>query len=130
MGEASETLNKGFPRGNCQTNTDFKMRLLPNDTSRRMVQGQNVRAKVNKTKAVLPIGRTARLACQIEAMRSDCCKAAEVLANQKTLNEDELDECARLDDALAKAHALLKATLAGIIMSRLKRRSRASSSES
>jgi hypothetical protein len=85
--------------------------------------------KVNaKTKAVLPIGRTARIACQIEAMRADCCKAAATLSDQVPLNEAELEECARLDDALAKAQHLLKATVARIIMSRLKRRSRAGNS--
>ena len=83
----------------------------------------------NKTKAMLPIGRTARLACQIDAMRAGCCKAAEILSNRKPLDESELEECARLDDALAEAQRLLKSTVGGIIMSRLKRRSRAKSPE-
>jgi hypothetical protein len=72
----------------------------------------------------LPIGRTARIACQIEAMRADCCKAAQILTGRKTLDESELEECARLDDALAEAQMLLKAAVARIILSRLKRRSR------
>lgn len=82
--------------------------------------------RATKRKAVLPIGRTARLACQIEAMRSECCKAANVLVEQTPLNEEELEECARLDEALAAAHRLLKSTVAQIIMSRLKRRSQTS----
>ncbi|HYG22656.1 MAG TPA: hypothetical protein VEH04_07740 [Verrucomicrobiae bacterium] len=88
-----------------------------------------MRAKANKHKAVLPIGRTARLACEIEALRADCCKAACLLAQGETQDESELEECARLDDALAEAHALLKSTLTQVIMSRLKRRSRAGTSE-
>jgi hypothetical protein len=88
-----------------------------------------VRAKANKTKAVLPIGRTARLACEIETLRGECCKAAALLAQQCPPDESELEECAELDDALAQAHALLKSTLTRVIMSRLKRRSRANSSE-
>lgn len=93
------------------------------------MQSQGVRSKARKTKVVLPIGRTARLACQIDAMRAECCKAAQTLAEEKVINELELEECARLDDALAQAHNLLKRTVARIIMSRLRRRSRAGSSE-
>jgi hypothetical protein len=86
--------------------------------------------KVNaKTKPVLPIGRAARIACQIDSMRGDCCIAAAILSNQKPLDESELEECARLDDALAQAQRLLKATVSRIIMTRLKRRSRAGNSE-
>jgi len=84
-----------------------------------------VNARSNKTKAaVLPIGRAAQIACQIETMRADCCKAANILSNQKPLDEQELEECARLDDALAQAQRLLKASVSRIIMSRLRRRSR------
>ena len=88
-----------------------------------------MKVNANNTKAILPIGRTARLACQLEALRADCCKAAAIVSNQQPLNELELEECARLDDALAKAQHLLKSTVARIIMSRLKRRSRAGNSE-
>ena len=77
-----------------------------------------------KTKAILPIGRTAQLAFQIEALRAECCAAAQILANEKTLNEPELEECARIDDALAKAQRLLKSTVADVMICRLKRRSR------
>ena len=105
------------------------MGLPPNDGDAGSIQGDGVRSKTKKTKVVLPIGRTARLACQIDAMRAECCKAAETLAGEQVLNETELEECARLDDALAQAHNLLKRTVARIIMSRLRRRSRAGNSE-
>ena len=64
------------------------------------------------------------LAMQIEDLRKECCEAAQVLTSQKRLDEEELDECARLDDALAEAHRVLKSAAAGVTLSRLRRRSR------
>jgi hypothetical protein len=58
-------------------------------------------------------------------MRAACSKAAQVLMSKKPLNEAELEECARLDDALAQAHRLLKATVRSVMISRLSRKSRA-----
>ncbi|HHY84928.1 MAG TPA: hypothetical protein GYA07_05270 [Verrucomicrobia bacterium] len=82
----------------------------------------NLKARSNKP--VLPIGRTARIACQLEALRAECCKAGFILAQQKPLNEPELEDCARLDDALAEAHRLLRSIVGRIIISRLRRRTR------
>jgi hypothetical protein len=82
-----------------------------------------VRSK--KHRAVLPIGRTARIAYEIDAMRAACSKAAKVLVATKPLDEAELEECARLDEALDRAHRLLKATVRDVMISRLGRRSRA-----
>lgn len=82
-----------------------------------------MRAKKNKVK--LPIGRTARLAMLIETMRCECCAAAARLMKQKHPDLDELEECARLDDALAQAHRLLKSTIRRVTLARLKRRSQA-----
>jgi hypothetical protein len=82
-----------------------------------------VSVNAKKTKVVLPIGRTARIACQLEVLRTECCRAAEVLVNERALDEYELEECARLDDALAQAQRQLKGTVARIILSRLRRRS-------
>lgn len=84
------------------------------------------RVRVNKNKVFLPIGRAAQVAFQIEALRAECCAAAHLLVNQKPINEAELEECARLDDALAKAQRELKATVAGVMISRLRRRSQMS----
>jgi|SRR5215469_3296946 len=80
--------------------------------------------RVNRNKVFIPIGRAAQVAFQIEALRAECCAAAHLLVNQKPLNEAELEECARLDDALADAQRILKSTVAGVMISRLKRRSR------
>jgi hypothetical protein len=78
---------------------------------------------LNKSKVILPIGRVAQVAFQIEAMRAECCAAAHLLVNENVPNEAELEECARLDDALAEAQRLLKTTVANVMIARLKRRS-------
>jgi len=79
--------------------------------------------KSRKQKISLPIGRTALLAFQINSLRDECCEAAEKFLRQQPVNEAELDECARLDDALADAQRVLKAAVGRIAFSRLKRRS-------
>jgi hypothetical protein len=79
--------------------------------------------KKKKQKISLPIGRAALLAFQMNSLRDECCEAAEKMLQQKPVNEAELDECARLDDALAAAQQVLKAAVGRIAFSRLKRRS-------
>jgi hypothetical protein len=81
--------------------------------------------KTKKTKISLPIGRAGLLAFQINSLRDECCEAAEKLLRQKVLNEPELEEAARLDDALAEAQKILKSAVASIAYSRLIRRSHA-----
>jgi hypothetical protein len=81
--------------------------------------------KNKKTKISLPIGRTALLAFQINSLRDECCGAAERILRQRPVNEAELDECARLEDALADAQRILKSAVARIAFSRLRRRSQA-----
>jgi hypothetical protein len=80
--------------------------------------------RTTKRHAALPIGRTARIAYEIDAMRAGCSKAAQSLMNKKSLDEVELEECARLDDALAHAHRILKCAVRNVMLSRLNRRSR------
>lgn len=80
--------------------------------------------KKTKRKVPLPIGRTALLAYTVQALRHQCCEAAEALVSQKRLDEAELEECARLDDALAAAHQILKTAVARVTMARLQRRSK------
>ena len=62
----------------------------------------------------------------MDLIRNGCCKAAQALVKKKPLNEVELEECARLDDALAQAQRLLKSTVRSIMLSRINRRSRRS----
>ena len=79
--------------------------------------------KAKKRQISLPIGRTALLAFQMNSLRDECCEAAEKMLQQMPLNEAELEECARLDDALAQAQQVLKTAVGRIALSRLKRRS-------
>ena len=65
------------------------------------------------------------LAFQINSLRDECCGAAERILRQTPVNEVELDECARLEDALADAQRILKSAVARIAFSRLRRRSQA-----
>ena len=81
--------------------------------------------KANKRHDTLPIGRTARIAYELDAMRASCCRVAQSIANRKDYEEDELEECARLDEALYAAQRLLKSTVRNLMLSRLNRRSRA-----
>ena len=78
-----------------------------------------------KRHEALPIGRAARIAYEIDALRSQCCKAAQNLLAKESFDESELEDCAQLDDGLAKAQRLLKATVREVMISRLSRRSRA-----
>ena len=64
------------------------------------------------------------MAFELDAMRAACCRSASMLLKKRKVDEEELEECARLDDALAKAHTLLKSTVRSIVMARLTRRSR------
>lgn len=80
--------------------------------------------RLMKRHATLPIGRTARLAYEIDNLRAACSKVAAALVNQKSVDEDELEECARLDDTLAHAQRFLKWSVRDIMISRLNRRSR------
>jgi hypothetical protein len=82
--------------------------------------------KPSKRQPTLPIGRAARIAFEIDGAREGCCQNAEFLCKQKRLNETELEECARLDDALAQAQRVIKATVRNIMLSRLRHRSRKS----
>lgn len=78
----------------------------------------------------MPIGRAARIAFDIDTMRASCSSAAEVLLSAKRVDEQELEECAQLDEALDHAHRILKNAIRQIMLSRLNRRSRRTRSRS
>ena len=78
-----------------------------------------------KSHTSLPIGRTARVAYELDSLRAACSKAAHILVNKASVNETELEECAQLDDALAQAQRVLKAAVRNVMLSRLSRNSRA-----
>ena len=73
----------------------------------------------------LPIGRTARLVFELDAIRGDCAKAATQLLSQGEMDGNEFEEYAKLDDAVAQAHRLLKAHLRRLMLARIKRYSEA-----
>jgi hypothetical protein len=85
-----------------------------------------LRVRSTQRHTVLPIGRAARIAFEIDNLRAGCSKSAKVIMNRKKLDEAELEECARLDDALAAAHRVLKSTVRNIMLSRIHRRNRKS----
>src|SRR5437870_6829394 len=69
----------------------------------------------------LPVGPAVRIAFQIDATRAACSRVAQLLISCEPVNEAELEECARLDEVLARVHKLLRATVRSIMLSRLKR---------
>jgi hypothetical protein len=99
------------------------MRLPLNGTALQLSNNECVRS--TKQHAGLPIGRTAKLAYEIDALRTSCSRAANALVNKDALDEAELEECAQLDDALAKAQRILKLSVRNVMLSRLARNSRA-----
>jgi len=72
----------------------------------------------------LPIGRMARLVFEIEAIRGECSDVARQILARNPVNEIELEESARIDDALSKAHSYLKSHLRSIMLSRIRRKTR------
>jgi len=87
--------------------------------------GRVKKVKPTKGHTALPIGATARIAFEIDATRAGCCRVAQLLLSRERVKHAELEDCARLDEALAKAHSLLKATVRSIMLSRLRRSNRA-----
>ena len=87
--------------------------------------GNLYRVRSTKSHAALPIGRTARLAYDLDSLRAACSKAAAALANRTTPDDAELEECAQLDDAIAAAQRVLKRAVRNVMLSRLSRNSRA-----
>ncbi len=82
--------------------------------------------KPTKCQPALPIAHTARIAFELDTLRARCSEAAQILLSEQPVEEAELEECARLDEALARAHAVLKSIIAQVLLSRIRRRSRRS----
>jgi hypothetical protein len=79
--------------------------------------------KNKKPKISLPLGRAGLLVYAMNSLRDECCAAAGKMIRKKSFDEAELEECARLDDALAEAQRVLKSAVVRVTFSRLKRRS-------
>jgi hypothetical protein len=69
----------------------------------------------------LPLEYAAQIAFELHSMRRECSEFAGRLMSKRPLNERGLDQCARLDDALAQAHGILQNALDSIKVSQHKR---------
>jgi hypothetical protein len=69
----------------------------------------------------LPVRPAVRIAYQLDAARAACSRVARRLLSREPVNEQELEECARLDEVIARVQKLLRATVRSIMLSRLKR---------
>lgn len=62
----------------------------------------------------LPLDYAAELAVEMQLMRAECCDAANTLLQETRVNEVGLEECAVLEEALARAQALLRGAVESI----------------
>jgi hypothetical protein len=80
--------------------------------------------KSSQKPGALPLEYCAEIAFEIHLLRGECSQAARDLISQRPLDEHALEDCARLDEALAKAHAVVQTALNRIKGIRAKRRPR------
>jgi hypothetical protein len=62
----------------------------------------------------LPLEYAAQIAYELNSMRRECSEFAMHLLSRRPLDETNLEECARLDEALARAHQVLHSALTTI----------------
>ena len=67
--------------------------------------------KPSQKPGALPLDYAAELAFEIHLLRAECSQAAGNLIQQCPLDEYALEDCARLDDALARAHVLVQSAV-------------------
>jgi hypothetical protein len=70
----------------------------------------------------LPLEYAAQLVFELHSMRRECSEFASHLLTQQNVDENDLEECARLDDALARASRVLRDGLDRIRFDRIKGR--------
>ena len=70
----------------------------------------------------LPLEYAAQIVYELEAMRGECIAFAKRVMDHNPLDEANLDESARLDEALARAHRVLAREVDAIIAGRAKRK--------
>jgi hypothetical protein len=71
---------------------------------------------------MLPLEYAAQIVFELHSMRRECSEFASRLICQRPLNERGLEDCARLDDALARAHCVLQNAVDSIKACQTKRR--------
>ena len=74
-----------------------------------------------KQKTAALLDSAVDLLFEIHLMRGDCCVAAQSFANQSPADEEAIEECARLEESLARTYRTLQATLKNIQRSRARR---------
>jgi len=72
----------------------------------------------------LPLEYVAQIVFELHSMRRECSELGFRLMNRNPVSEQVLEECAQLDDALARAHGVLREALDGIKNSQERRNSR------
>jgi hypothetical protein len=82
--------------------------------------------KAVKRQLALPLGRTAKVAFEFDALRGRCSQAARSLISNEPVDGVQVEECARLDEALRRAHSILKLVVANVMLSRITRQRRRS----
>jgi len=63
---------------------------------------------------MLPLEYVAQIVFELHSMRRECSEFAGHLMSQRPPNERGVEECARLDDALSRAHCVLQHALDSI----------------
>ena len=59
----------------------------------------------------LPLEYAAQIAFELNSMRRECSEFAMRLLTQRPVDTTNLEECARLDEALGRAHTALRSAL-------------------
>ena len=62
----------------------------------------------------LPLEYAAQIAYELNSMRRECSEFAMRLLSRRPIDETYLEDCARLDEALARAHGVLHSAVTGI----------------
>jgi len=72
----------------------------------------------------LPLDYVSELCVELHLMRGECSEAARRALRQPHIDEVALEECALIDEALAKAKRVLDAALEQVKRSRVKKKKR------
>jgi hypothetical protein len=70
---------------------------------------------------ILPLEYAAQIAFELHSMRRECSQFAGHLLSQPSTTERDVEDCARLDEALAQAAGVLRNALDGIQVDRTRR---------
>ncbi len=77
--------------------------------------------KMPETPTTILLDQAVDLMFEIYLMRGDCCLAAQALLSEQPVDQAAVEDCARLDDTLAKTYRSLQATVRAIQRRRSRR---------